>query len=171
LCFKQQAKILIDSGADGIIIETMSDIKEAICALTAVKSITNKPVIVSMTFNKNLSGYKTIMGTDVKKCIELLEKHGATAVGANCGFGIKDFIDIVGQIKHSTSLPVWIKPNAGIPRLIEGKTVYPDTPEYMASFIPKIIEEGISIIGGCCGTTPRHISKFVQVVSTYWKNQ
>lgn len=170
-CFRQQARILIDSGADGIVIETMSDIKEAICALRAVKLITNKPVIVSMTFNKNPSGYRTIMGTSPGECAVLIEKNGATGVGANCGFGIENFVGIAKEIKNFTKLPVWLKPNAGIPRLVSGKTVYPDTPEYMASFVPHLIEAGASIIGGCCGTTPQHISQFVQVISRYLKKK
>ncbi len=171
LCFRQQAKILIDSGADGIVIETMSDIREALCALRGVKSITDKPVVVSITFNKNPSGYKTIMGTTPEECATLIEKNGATAVGANCGFGIEDFITIAKEIKSSVALPVWLKPNAGIPRLVSGKTVYPDTPQHMASFVPHLIETGASVIGGCCGTTPEYISEIAQAVFSYLKNK
>jgi len=170
-CFKQQIEILIDSGADGIVIETMSDIREAICALKAAKSKTDKPVVVSITFNKNPTGYKTIMGTSPEKCAELIEKNQATSAGSNCGFGIEDFVTITKEIRNSTILPIWIKPNAGIPRLISGKTIYPDTPQYMASFIPQLIEAGASIIGGCCGTTPQHILEIAKAVHNYLKKK
>jgi len=170
-CFKQQIEILIDSGADGIVIETMSDIREAICALRAVKSKTNKPVIVSITFNKNSTGYKTIMGTSPEKCAELIEQNQATAAGSNCGFGIEDFVSITKEIRNSTILPIWLKPNAGIPRLVSGRTIYPDTPQYMASFVPQLIEAGASIIGGCCGTTPQHILAIAKAVHNYLKKK
>ncbi len=93
------------------------------------------------------------------------KKYGADAAGSNCGSGIKDFITITEEIKHLVDLPVWIKPNAGIPELVSGKTIFPDTPEYMAGFVPELIKSGASIIGGCCGTTPLHIQKIALEIS------
>jgi len=170
-CFLQQAEILLKAGADGIVIETMIDINEALCALKAIKSITDRPVVVSMTYNKGKNGFKTLMGTTVEECSLLIEKNGADVVGANCSFGIENFIQIAKEIKSATEIPVWIKPNAGLPQLISGTTVYPDTPEYMSKFIPDLIESGASIIGGCCGTTPQHIRKIAQTVSEYLMKQ
>ncbi|MCM8789172.1 MAG: homocysteine S-methyltransferase family protein, partial [Candidatus Omnitrophica bacterium] len=97
----------------------------------------------------------------------LLKNNGADVVGSNCGSGIKNFAVVAKEMKKASGLPVWIKPNAGIPQLISGKTVYPDSPEYMAEYVCELIESGASIIGGCCGTTPMHIRKIAQAVSLY----
>lgn len=170
-CYKQQISILIDSGADGIVIETMSDIREAKCALDAAKSIKNIPVVVCFTFIKTQNGFKTIMGNSVDECAKFIIKHGVDVIGSNCGSGIADFVTIAKELKESSGLPVWIKPNAGIPHLVSGKTVYPDTPEYMAGYVPELIKSGTSIIGGCCGTTPLHIQKISEIVSNLLKTQ
>ncbi|MCM8764597.1 MAG: homocysteine S-methyltransferase family protein [Candidatus Omnitrophica bacterium] len=165
-CYRQQIRILINAGADGIVIETISDLREAVCALIAAKEI-SKEVVVSITLNPGPKGYKTLMGQNLFECATLLKNNGVNVIGSNCGSGIKDFVAIAKEMKEATNLPVWIKPNAGIPQLISGKTVYPDTPEYMAQYIYKLIEVGVSIIGGCCGTTPAHIQKIAQAVSHY----
>ncbi|HPP08614.1 MAG TPA: homocysteine S-methyltransferase family protein [bacterium] len=167
-CFEQQAEILIKSGADGIVIETMSDVNEALCALKAVKNITDRTVVVCMTFNKTVNGYRTLMGTRADECAILLKKYGASVVGANCGSGIEDFVSIVKEM-NKVNLPVWVKPNAGIPKLVNGKTVYPHTPEHMAGYVPELIKVGASVIGGCCGTTPLHIREIKKAVSIYLK--
>jgi len=170
-CFKQQIRILIDSGADGILIETMSDVREAKCALKAARSITDKPVVVSITFNPVPDGFKTIMGNTPEECAILLKDFGADVIGSNCGSGIENFVIIARKMKNSSNLPVWIKPNAGIPSLVSGNTVYPDNPEYMAGYVPELIMSGASIIGGCCGTTPLHIRKIALAVSEYISKQ
>ncbi|MCX7705843.1 MAG: homocysteine S-methyltransferase family protein [bacterium] len=163
-CFSQQVRILTDAEVDGIVIETMSDVGEARCALMGAKTVTDKPVIVCFTFNITSSGYRTLMGNNIYECVEMAKTYGADAVGSNCGSGIETFIDITKEIRKFTQLPVWIKPNAGIPELVSGKTIYPETPEHMVTFIPELIKSGASIIGGCCGTTPLHIKKIVQKV-------
>lgn len=170
-CYMKQIKILTDNGIDGIVIETMSDIVEARCALIGAKTITDKPVVLCFTFNLTASGYRTLMGNSIQECMEMSKKYGADAVGSNCGSGIKNFITIAKEIKQITNLPVWIKPNAGIPELVDGKTIYQDSPEYMAGFVPELINSGASIIGGCCGTTPLHIQKIAQEISRFLTNQ
>ncbi|MCM8814725.1 MAG: homocysteine S-methyltransferase family protein [Candidatus Omnitrophica bacterium] len=169
-CYRQQVQILINAEADGIVIETMSDVREAVCALIAAKEI-SKDVVVSITFNHGTKGYKTMMGQGISECAVLLKNNGADVIGSNCGSGIKDFIAIAKEMKKASSLPVWIKPNAGIPQLIAGKTVYPDSPEDMAKYVDELIEAGASVIGGCCGTTPFHIKKIAQVISKYTSRQ
>ncbi|MCD6231095.1 homocysteine S-methyltransferase family protein [Candidatus Aerophobetes bacterium] len=166
-CFEEQVEGFIEGGADGVIIETMADLNEAKCALRAVKKCSSLPVGVSMTFNKGERGYTTIMGVTPKRAIEELEKAGADIVGSNCGAGIENMVEIARIIRPVSHLPLWIKPNAGVPQLKEGKTVYPETPEEMARFVPDLIKIGVSMIGGCCGTTPEHIRLIAKEVQKY----
>ncbi len=166
-CFSEQVKAFVEGGADGVIIETMTDLNEAKCALKAVKENSNFPVAVSMTFNKGERGYATMMGITPGKAAIELEKVGADIVGANCGFGIENMVEIAPIIRPVTTLPLWIKPNAGTPQLIEGKTVYGETPEEMVRFIPELIKAGVSMMGGCCGTTPEHIRLIAKEIPSY----
>jgi len=167
LCFSEQVEAFVEGGADGVIIETMTDVNEAKCALKAVKENSNFPVAVSMTFNKEEKGYATVMGITPEKAVVELEKAGADIVGANCGSGIEDIVEIAHTIRSVTYLPLWIKPNAGVPQLREGKTIYPETPEEMVRFVPDLIKTGVSMIGGCCGTTPEHIRLIAKEVRSY----
>ncbi len=155
--FSGQVKGFIEGNADGIVIETMSDINEAQCAIKAIRELSQMPVIVSMTFSKDKKGFATITGTTPEKFVKIMEKEKIDAIGTNCTLSIEDFIPLVKAIKEFSSLPIWIKPNAGIPHIKDGKVSYPDTPEYMAGYIKDIIKQGAEIIGGCCGTTPEHI--------------
>ena len=131
--FAEQAKALAAGGADGIVIETMTDLSEAKAALRAVKENTNLPVAVTMTFDKGKRGYATIMGIRPEQAARELEKSGADIVGANCGAGIDNMIDLMRGMRGAASLPIWCKPNAGLPELVGGQTVYRETPEMMAS--------------------------------------
>lgn len=166
-CFKQQVEAFIEGGADGVVIETMSDLNEAKCALRAVKENSNFPVAVSMTFSKGEKEYATVMGITPEKAAKELEKSGADIVGANCSFGIEDMVEVARIMRSVTHLPLWIKPNAGVPQLKEGKIIYPETPEQMVKFVPDLIKEGVSMIGGCCGTTPEHIRLIAREVGNY----
>jgi len=157
----------VEGGADGVIIETMTDLKEAKCAIKAVRENSNLPVAVSMTFSKGRMGFATVMGTGPQQAAIELESSGVDIVGSNCGFGIEDMVGITRIMRSTTSLPLWIKPNAGIPKLKNGKTVYPESPEQMARFVPELIKAGTTIIGGCCGTTPRHIQLIAKKCHIY----
>jgi 5-methyltetrahydrofolate--homocysteine methyltransferase len=166
--FSEQVKGILEGGADGIIIETMSDVKEALCALKAVRKNSSLPVGVTFSFNKGHKGFATMMGEDPKRIVLAVAEEKADIIGANCGsITIEDMVEIAKIMKKSTSLPLWIKPNAGIPVVKKGKTLYPQTPEEMASFIPRLIEAGAKIIGGCCGTTPEHIRQIRDKVDQY----
>ena len=161
--FSEQVKAFIQGGADGIIIETMSDLNEAKCAIKSIKENSTLAVGVSMAFDKGVRGFATMMGVTPEQAAVELEKDGADMVGANCGsVTIKDMIDIAKIMRKSTSLPLWIKPNAGLPQLKDGKTVYLESPEEMAKCVSELIKIGVSVIGGCCGTTPEHIKLFVK---------
>ena len=161
--FSEQVKAFVEGDADGVIIETMSDLNEAKCAIKAVKENSTLTVGASMTFDKGVRGFATMMGVTPEQSAIELEKEGADIVGANCGsVTIKNMIDIAKIMRKSTSLPLWIKPNAGVPQLKDGKTVYLESPEEMAKCVPELIKIGVSVIGGCCGTTPEHIKLFVK---------
>jgi 5-methyltetrahydrofolate--homocysteine methyltransferase len=157
--FREQAVSLEAGGADIIIVETMSAIDEAAIAVRASRENTKCTVIITMTFSKEPNGeFHTMMGVSPAEMVTSMKEAGAHIVGSNCGNGIEDMIGIVKAIRASDgSIPVMIQANAGIPELIDGETIFRESPEMMASFIPGLIKAGANIIGGCCGTTPEHI--------------
>jgi 5-methyltetrahydrofolate--homocysteine methyltransferase len=158
--FAEQARALAAGGAEGFVIETMTDLAEAKAALRAVRENTGLPAAVSLTFDRGKKGFATIMGIRPEKAAGELEEAGADIVGANCGAGIENMVELMGVLRRATALPLWCKPNAGLPELAEGKTVYRETPEMMAAQIARLIDAGANIVGGCCGTTPVHIRLF-----------
>jgi 5-methyltetrahydrofolate--homocysteine methyltransferase len=157
--FREQSVALEKGGADIIIIETMSATDEASIAVKAARENTKCIVIITMTFAKTLKGeYRTMMGVSPGNMVDAMKIAGAHIIGSNCGNGIADMIGIVKEIRISdTEIPVMVQANAGVPELIDGKTVFRESPELMASFVPELVEAGANIIGGCCGTTPGHI--------------
>jgi 5-methyltetrahydrofolate--homocysteine methyltransferase len=157
--YKEQVIALENGGADIIIIETMTDLDEASFAVKAASENTNCTVIVTMTFSKDLKGeYFTMMGVSPSEMVNSMKAAGAHIVGSNCGNGIRDMISIVNAIRAiDRNIPVIIQANAGLPEYIDGNTVFRESPQMMASFIPDLLKEGVNIIGGCCGTTPEHI--------------
>lgn len=161
-CFAEQAKALAAGGVDGIVIETMTDLGEAKAALRAVRESASLPVVVCMTFDKKRSGYATMMGVRPGQAARELEEAGADIVGSNCGAGIDNMIEVAALMHPATSLPIWCKPNAGLPEVVDGVTFYREAPETMASRLGLIVEAGAIIVGGCCGTTPDHIRALVR---------
>lgn len=157
--FREQSVALEKGGADIIIIETMSAIDEASIAVKAARENTKCTVILTMTFSKTVKGeYRTMMGATPSEMVTAMKTAGAHVIGSNCGNGIADMIGIVREIrKYDPEIPVMIQANAGVPELIDGKTVFRESPEMMASYVPELIKAGVNIIGGCCGTTPEHI--------------
>ncbi|MHA1917720.1 MAG: homocysteine S-methyltransferase family protein [Candidatus Ranarchaeia archaeon] len=162
--FAEQAKILDQAGIDLFLIETQINLKEALIALKAVKEVSNKPVLVSMTFEKKPRGYFTIMGDTPKACVEQLIDAGADAVGTNCSMGSSEMIDVVKEIVQYSSVPVLAKPNAGLPEMVNGKTGYNQKPEDFVKDIKEMIDSGVKIVGGCCGTTPTFIQLLYQKI-------
>lgn len=167
-CFKEQVKALEAGGADAIAIETMFDLEEAKCAIRAARENTRCEVICTMTFDGNDNiGFHTMMGTDPRSAAESLIEAGAGIIGANCGNGIENMVGITKQFRLvDKTIPILIQANAGLPVLVDGKSVFPETPEIMAKFVNPLIDAGANIIGGCCGTTPEHIRKIVETVRT-----
>ena len=164
--FAEQAMALRDGGADIIIIETMSALDESLAAIRAVKDNTDLEIISSFTFEKTATGeFRTMMGASPVEMVSAAIKAGVSAVGTNCGNGLENMITIVEEI-HSNfpDVPILVNANAGIPHLHKGETVFPESPDEMAGYVPKVIHAGATIVGGCCGTTPDHIVKIKEVV-------
>ncbi len=159
--FLLQARALAEGGVDGIVIETMSDLAEATVALAAAVE-TGLPVVVSMVFDSGKHKDRTMMGVTPEQAVESLARAGASAVGANCGQGIAGYVPICRRLRQATDLPIWIKPNAGMPSLVEGRPVYATTPDEFAGYAIELVEAGADIIGGCCGTSPEFIRAIVR---------
>jgi 5-methyltetrahydrofolate--homocysteine methyltransferase len=154
--FAEQASAIAAAGADGIVIETMSDVAEAALATAAARA-TGLPVVACMTFDSGVKRDRTMMGVTPEQAAEQLTAAGADVVGSNCGHGIGDMIEVCRRLHAATELPIWIKANAGLPEVVDGQTVYRQTPAEFAGYVPQLIEVGASFIGGCCGTTPEFI--------------
>ena len=149
--FREQASLLAASGADGFVIETMSDLTEAVLAVQAARS-TGLPVVACMVYESGRDKDCTMMGTTIEQATEALETAGADVIGANCGHGISGFIPICRRLRAATDRPLWIKANAGLPELVDGKASYNDSPGQFAEQAIELLELGTTFIGGCCGT-------------------
>jgi len=161
--FQEQILALAEGGADAICIETMSSLREAIQAIRAAKEGVSLPVICTFTFETGARGYRTMMGVKPDRAAREALAAGADIVGANCGNGIDQMIEIARQMRAAApATPILIQANAGVPVIEDGKAVFKETPEYMASRVAALAEAGASIIGGCCGTKPAHIAAMAQ---------
>ncbi len=155
--FYEQSKIL-DKYIDVWHIETMSDLDEMLTAVKAIKRISQKPIMSSMTYRKTKRGYFTIMGDSLEKCIKSLEMSEVDVIGTNCTIGSKDMIGLIEESVKITNKPLLVKPNAGLPRLDTGeKTYYDQSVEEFVEDICIMIDLGVKIVGGCCGTSPETI--------------
>jgi len=166
--FKQQAIAFEKGGADAVCIETFYALDEAEQAIKAVKENTSLEVICTFTFDYSESGYKTLMGVSPQKMAESLTIFGADIIGANCGSGFLDMIEIVKNIREvSLKIPIMIQANVGLPVFENGELIYSETPDKIKDIIPKLIGAGANVIGGCCGTTPEHIKVISEIVNRY----
>lgn len=154
--FAEQAQALAAAGADGLLLETMSDLDEARIALRAALE-TGLPVIVSFVFDTGRNKDRTMTGATPEQAAAAMAEEGADAVGANCGAGIEGFTAICRRLRAACNLPVWIKPNAGLPVMEAGQVIYRTTPQEFAAPVPAWIDAGASFAGGCCGTSPAFI--------------
>ena len=158
--FAQQVQAIAQAGADGIVIETMSDPAEASLAAAAAHE-TGLPVVACMTFDSGAKKDRTMMGATPEQAAAQLAAAGADVIGSNCGQGIAGMVEVCRRLHAATDRPIWIKANAGLPENVDGKTVYRQTPAEFAAYVPQLVEAGASVIGGCCGTTP----EFIRAVS------
>ena len=164
--FRRQVTALIAAGVDCVCVETMTDLAEARLAIRAAKDVAPRiPVLATMTFDPTPRGYFTIMGVSIAAAAAGLAEAGADVVGSNCGNGIEPMVAIAREFRRHTTLPLLIQPNAGLPRMQGATTVYDETPAFMAEKARGLIDAGVSVIGGCCGTTPAHIAALRALVS------
>ncbi|MCU0844526.1 MAG: homocysteine S-methyltransferase family protein [Spirochaetes bacterium] len=161
--FEEQASALSAAGADGIVVETMMDINEAVIAVRAAKA-TGLPVIASMVYDSGKAKDRTMMGNTPEHCAEALAAAGADAIGANCGQGIEGFIPVCKKLNAATALPLWMKPNAGLPEMVNGEVVYRTGAEEFARHVPALLENGACFLGGCCGTGAEFITEIRRAI-------
>ena len=161
--FSEQIAALVEGGADAILVETMSDPSEAIVGVQAAKACNASiPVIATYAFQKTASGeFCTMMGASLKETILRALDAGADIVGANCGvkLSFSDYLELARQIVQIAGrIPVILQPNAGSPEIVDGETCYAASPEEMAAVVGPLLETGVRIVGGCCGTSPAHLA-------------
>jgi methionine synthase I (cobalamin-dependent) len=160
--FRTQAKSLALAGADALLVETMSDIDEARLAVEAARQ-TGLPAIASFAFDSGKNKDRTMMGATPEAVAAAMEEAGAAAVGANCGVGVERVVSICQRLRAATSLPVWIKPNAGLPSMEGAAVRYETSAEFFASHFEMLRDAGASFLGACCGSTPEFIRTLVRV--------
>jgi 5-methyltetrahydrofolate--homocysteine methyltransferase len=169
--FAEQARALVDAGADAIIVETQTSLEELLLALTAAREAGSPCIIGSMAYDVTLDGstFRTMMGVDPEHAAAFMQEHGADVVALNCGTGMdmERARQAVERYKQITTLPVMAQPNAGQPRLVDMKVVYDETPGQMVRGVVPLLESGASIIGACCGSTPDHIRAFREAMDEY----
>lgn len=154
--YQEQADALASAGADGLVVETMMDLKEAELAVQAAKS-TRLPVVACMTFGRGKNKDHTMMGVTVEEAVKSFSNLGVDVVGSNCGQGLEGMLKTCRVLKEQTDLPIWIKSNAGIPSYEAGETVYGTTAEQFVELAGPVVDAGADFIGGCCGTSPAYI--------------
>jgi len=165
--YERQLKALVEAGVDVLCLETMTDLQEAAIAVKAARALSSQiPVIATMTFDRTPRGFFTIMGTSIEKACKGLAEAGADVVGSNCGNGIEAMVEIAREFKKHTALPVIIQANAGLPQVRGGRTTYPETPELFGEKTRDLLAAGVSIVGGCCGTSPDHIRAIKRTVAS-----
>jgi methionine synthase I (cobalamin-dependent) len=154
--FAEQAQALAEAGADAVVVETMSDLEEARAAVEGARS-TGLPVVACMVFDSGRDKDRTMMGHTPEQVARALAEAGVDVVGANCGQGVAGFVAICRRLRAATSRPIWIKANAGLPEMVEGRPVYRMTAEDFASYYGALRAAGAAFVGGCCGTGPEFI--------------
>ena len=161
--FKMQAELL-EKGVNLYHVETISDLEEIVAAIRAIREVSNKPIIASITYKKTKRGFFTIMGDSLEKCIRSLESENVDVIGANCTLGSNDMLDLVKQAMEMTNIPVSAKPNAGQPRMEGLQTFYDQPIEEFVMDIQKMINLGVKVVGGCCGTSPKTINEIRKII-------
>jgi len=148
-----------------LLFETFSDVEEARLAVRAARP-TGLPIIVSFAFDSGKNKARTMMGVTPETAARAMVEEGVDAIGANCGAGPESFAQICRRLKHASGLPVWIKPNAGMPSLEAGQAVYTMAADAFAGYLAALVESGASFIGGCCGTSPEFVRALVRAAGS-----
>ncbi len=155
--FKEQAEALAQGGADGLAVETMTELAEAGAAVRAAKT-TGLPVVACMTYDSGKDKTCTMMGVTPEQAVTALTEAGADLIGCNCGIGIDHYIVVAGRLRAATDKPIWVKANAGMPEIEDNKVVYRMKPEEFGEKVKLLVKAGANIVGGCCGTSPEFIA-------------
>jgi len=160
--YKEQAIALDQAGIDFFLVETQFDLNEVKVALQAIQQVSKRPIVCSFSYDR---GIRTMMGVKPNQTATELADFGLTAIGINCGKSLDDNLNSLIELKQSTQLPIWFKPNAGLPKLDDsGKLIYEITPETMGNHVHEWINAGANIIGGCCGTSPAHLKSIADAI-------
>ncbi len=164
--FKEQASILAEGGVDGFVVETMTDLREALCAVRAVREASALPVLASMSFKTAGNGGRTIMGNTAAECAVRLAEAGADAVGANCGeLDPFEMAEVVALMRAATPVSILAQPNAGKVQLVDMQPTYGMSPADFAEGVRACVQAGARLVGGCCGTSPAHIKAAVDLLA------
>ncbi len=161
--YKEQVRGLIDGGVDGFAIETMMDLQEARAALIAVRELSDLPAIVTLTFEP---GGRTLTGVHPVSALVTLQALGADAFGCNCSTGPAEMAEVIRELKPYAAIPLVAKPNAGMPHLVDGTTVFDLAPDAFAKASVALIDAGANLLGGCCGTSPAHLAALHNEISS-----
>jgi 5-methyltetrahydrofolate--homocysteine methyltransferase len=160
--FAGQARALAAGGVDLLVLETFFSLDEGLWAVEGIRSETDLPLVVSYSFDQ---GLRTMMGLTPTQVVEAFAPLGVAAVGANCGKSLEDTDAVVDELLGAADgVPLWVKPNAGVPRVVRDDVVYDVTPEEQARHLAAYVERGVKIVGGCCGTTPEHLAAIAAAV-------
>jgi 5-methyltetrahydrofolate--homocysteine methyltransferase len=152
--YAEQARALAEGGVDLLVLETFFSLDEGLWALEGVKSASDLPLVVSYSFDQ---GTRTMMGLTPTQVVEAFAPLGVAAIGANCGKSLEN-TDLIVEELAGAGLPLWVKPNAGVPRMVGDAVLYDAGPEDLAEHVRGYVERGARIVGGCCGSTPEHIA-------------
>jgi 5-methyltetrahydrofolate--homocysteine methyltransferase len=159
--YAQQAQALVEGGVDVLVLETFFALEEALWAVDGIRSVTETPLVISFSFDQ---GTRTMMGVSPADVVGAFQPLGVAALGANCGRSLEDNDTVVSEFLQATSVPVWIKPNAGVPRVLGDTVVYEADPATLAAHVADYARQGARIVGGCCGTTPEHIAAIARAI-------
>lgn len=163
--YADQARSITNAGADLLVIETQFDLVEIKAAILGVRSVSDLPLVVSLSYDR---GKRTMMGVSPSQAGKELDALPVDILGINCGRSLDENLQNLVELRQITSKPIWFKPNAGLPHLdAQGKTIYDVTPEIMGILVPSWLDAGAQIVGGCCGTSPEHLG----IISRFVKNQ
>jgi 5-methyltetrahydrofolate--homocysteine methyltransferase len=160
--YAEQARALVDGGVDLLVLETFFALEEGVWAIEGAQSVTDLPIVASFSFDQ---GTRTMMGLSPAEVVAAVEPLGVAALGANCGRSLKDTDDVVAEfLAAEPAPPLWVKPNAGIPRIVGDSVVYEAGPDDLATHVVGYVEQGARIVGGCCGSTPEHIAAVARAI-------
>ncbi len=160
--FGEQAAALAEGGVDLLVLETLFAVEEGVWALEGITSATSLPVVASFSFDM---GTRTMMGVSPTDAVAAVSAFGVSAVGANCGRSLEDADLVVTEMLAAAGdIPVWVKPNAGIPKIVGAEVVYEAGPEMLAEHVVRYVQQGARIVGGCCGSTPEHVAAIVRAL-------